>query len=127
MVRRARRSGFTLIELMAVLAIIALLLSIVAPHYAGRIDRAEETVLREDLALMRDALDKYYADAGRYPDQLQDLVGKRYLRAIPEDPVTRSADTWVVVPPPDPDKGGVYDVHSGAPGAGPEGKPYAEW
>jgi len=126
MVKR-RRAGFTLIELMVVLAIIALLLSIVAPHYAGRMDRAEVTVLRENLALMRDALDKYYADAGRYPDQLQDLVTQRYLRAIPEDPVTQSSTTWVVVPPPDAEKGGVYDVHSGAPGAGPEGKPYAEW
>jgi len=124
---RRRRAGFTLIELMVVLAIIALLLSIVAPHYAGRMDRAEVTVLRENLALMRDALDKYYADAGRYPDQLPDLVEKRYLRAIPEDPVTQRADTWVVVPPPESEKGGVYDVHSGAPGAGPEGKPYAEW
>jgi len=126
MVRR-RRAGFTLIELMVVLAIIALLLSIVAPHYAGRMDRAEVTVLRENLALMRDALDKYYADAGRYPETLDELVAKRYLRAIPEDPVTQSGTTWVVVPPENADAGGVYDVHSGAPGAGPQGKPYAEW
>lgn len=126
MVRRAP-SGFTLIELMVVLAIIALLLSIVAPHYAGRLTRAEETVLRENLALMRDALDQHYADAGRYPERLEDLVAKRYLRAIPEDPVTQRADTWVAVPPADPEKGGVYDVRSGAPGVGPEGRPYAEW
>jgi len=124
---RPRRAGFTLIELMVVLAIIALLLSIVAPHYAGRMDRAEVTVLRENLALMRDALDKYYADAGRYPETLDELVAKRYLRAIPEDPVTQSGTTWVVVPPENADAGGVYDVHSGAPGAGPQGKPYAEW
>jgi len=126
MVRRPP-AGFTLIELMVVLAIIALLLSIVAPHYAGRMDRAEVTVLRENLALMRDALDKYYADAGRYPETLDELVAKRYLRAIPEDPVTQSGTTWVVVPPENADAGGVYDVHSGAPGAGPQGKPYAEW
>ena len=118
MVRRAR--GFTLIELMVVLAIVALLLSIVAPHYAGRLTRAEETVLRENLVLMRDALDQHYADAGRYPERLEDLVAKRYLRALPVDPITQRADTWVVVPPADPEKGGVFDVHSGAQG-------YGEW
>lgn len=126
MVRR-NPPGFTLIELMVVLAIIALLLSIVTPHYAGRLTRAEETVLRENLALMRDALDQHYADAGRYPERLEDLVTKRYLRAIPEDPITQRSDTWVVVPPADAEKGGVYDVRSGAQGVGPEGKPYAEW
>jgi general secretion pathway protein G len=126
MVRRAP-SGFTLIELMVVLAIIALLLSIVAPHYAGRVTRAEETVLRENLALMRGALDQHYADAGRYPERLEDLVTKRYLRALPEDPVTQSAATWVAVPPADAEKSGVYDVRSGAPGVGPSGRRYAEW
>jgi len=126
MVRRAP-SGFTLIELMVVLAIIALLLSIVAPHYAGRVTRAEETVLRENLALMRDALDQHYADAGRYPERLEDLVAKRYLRALPVDPITQRADTWVAVPPAEPERGGVYDVRSGAPGVGPSGKHYAEW
>jgi general secretion pathway protein G len=126
MVRR-RPAGFTLIELMVVLAIIGLLLAIVAPHYAGRVTRAEETVLRENLLLMRDALDKHYADAGRYPERLEDLVAKRYLRAIPLDPLTQTSSTWVAVPPADPEKGGVYDVHSGARGAGPDGKPYAEW
>lgn len=122
-----RKRGFTLIELMVVLAIIALLLSLVAPNYAARISRAEETVLRENLSIMRDALDKHYSDAGRYPDTLEDLVNKRYLRSIPEDPVTKSSNTWVTVAPDDPAKGGVYDVHSGAKGAGSNGKPYAEW
>jgi general secretion pathway protein G len=127
MVRRERAAGFTLIELMVVLAIIALLLSIVAPHFAGRVTRAEETVLRENLLLMRDALDKHYADAGRYPERLEDLVEKRYLRSIPLDPITQSSTSWVVVAPDDPEKGGVSDVRSGAQGAGPGGKPYAEW
>lgn len=127
MVRRARGAGFTLVELMVVLAIIALLLSIVAPRYIGRVARAEETVLRENLLVMRDAIDKHYADAGRYPEQLDELVAKRYLRSIPVDPVTQSSTTWVAVPPADPEKGGVYDVRSGAQGAGPSGKPYAEW
>src|SRR5262245_27767562 len=81
--RPGRSAGFTLIELMVVLAIIALLVSIVAPSYTGRIAKAEETVLREDLAVMRDALDKHYADAGVYPSSLEELVAKRYLRSVP--------------------------------------------
>ena len=123
----SRESGFTLIELMVVLAIIALLVSIVAPQYTGRIARAEETVLREDLLVMRDALDKHLADAGRYPTTLEELVSKRYLRNIPSDPFTQTSASWVVVAPADPQKGGVADVQSGAKGVGSNGKPYAEW
>src|SRR5262249_641682 len=109
-----RRSGFTLIELIVVLAIIALLVSIVAPQYGGPRRRAEETVLREDLMIMREALDKYFADAGKYPDTLQDLVSKRYIRNVPSDPLTQSSVTWTVVAPQDSTKGSVYDVRSGA-------------
>lgn len=119
--------GFTLVELLVVLTIIALLISIVAPHYMGRMGRAEEAVLKEDLLLMRDALDKHYADAGVYPNSLDELVSKRYLRSIPSDPMTKSAQTWVVVPPADTKKGRVFDVKSGAPGKGADGKPYAQW
>lgn len=119
--------GFTLVELMVVLAVIALLISIVAPHYVGRVARAEEAVLRENLALMRDALDRHYADAGRYPGALEDLVKKRYLRSIPNDPMTQSNTTWVVVGPDDPKKGAVFDVRSGAKGNGANGKPYEQW
>jgi general secretion pathway protein G len=126
-VRAGRKSGFTLVELLVTLSIIALLVSIIAPHYTGRIVRAEETVLRENLLLLRDALDKHYSDAGRYPDALPELVSKRYLRAIPRDPLTHSTDSWLVVPPADREKGGVYDVHSGAKGVGSDGKPYAQW
>jgi len=122
-----RKAGFTLVELMVVLAVIALLISIVAPHYVGRIARAEEAVLRENLVLMRDALDRHYADAGRYPASLEELVAKRYLRAIPNDPVTQSSTTWVVIAPDDLKRGAVYDVRSGAKGNGASGKPYAQW
>ena len=122
-----KQSGFTLVELMVVLAVIALLVSIVAPRAIGGIARAEEAVLKQDLALMRDALDKHYSDAGRYPATLQDLVTKRYLRSLPTDPLTRSSATWIVVAPADPEKGAVYDVRSGAPGAGSNGTPYAQW
>ncbi|HMH16538.1 MAG TPA: prepilin-type N-terminal cleavage/methylation domain-containing protein [Burkholderiales bacterium] len=119
--------GFTLIELMVALAVIALLLSIVAPRYFGGVSRAEEAVLKENLYLMRNALDKYYADAGHYPDALEDLVTRRYLRSIPLDPITQSGATWVVLPPADPQKGAVFDVKSGAQGAGRDGKPYEQW
>ena len=111
-----RIKGFTLVELMVVLTVIALLLSVVVPDYMGRMKRAEEAVLKENLIIMRDALDKHYADAGKYPGSLQELVAKRYLRAIPADPFTQSEATWVTVPPPDPKKGAVYDVKSGAKG-----------
>ena len=110
--------GFTLVELMVVLTVIALLLSVVVPDYVGRMHNAEEAVLRENLTLMRDALDKHYADAGRYPSAIEELVSKRYLRAIPPDPFTRSPATWVAVPPPGQarDKGNVFDVKSSAKG-----------
>ena len=113
-----KRSGFTLVELMVVLTVIALLLSVVVPDYIGRMHNAEEAVLRENLTIMRDALDKHYADAGKYPTALDELVSKRYLRSIPPDPFTRSASTWVAVPPPAQarEKGTVFDVKSGAKG-----------
>jgi general secretion pathway protein G len=121
-----RRRGFTLVELMVVLTIIGLLLSIVVPSYMGRAHRAEEAVLQQNLALMRDALDKHFADAGKYPRTLDELVTKRYLRSIPKDPLTQ-APSWSVVPPTDPQKGGVFDVHSTAKGTGSNGTPYASW
>jgi general secretion pathway protein G len=111
-----KRAGFTLVELMVVLTVIALLLSVVVPDYVGRMQKAEEAVLKENLVVMRDALDKHYADAGKYPGTLQELVSKRYLRAIPPDPFTQSQSTWIAVPPSDPNKGGVYDVRSSAKG-----------
>lgn len=119
--------GFTLVELMVVLAVIALLVSIVAPRAIGGVARAEEAVLKQDLAIMRDALDKHYSDAGRYPGALRELVDKRYLRSVPSDPITRSNATWIVVAPADPEKGAVHDVRSGAPGVGTNGVPYAQW
>lgn len=122
-----RRGGFTLIELLVVMAIIALLVSLAVPRYFTSVERSKEAVLRSDLNTMRDAIDKYYGDRGKYPDTLDELVTRRYLRSLPLDPITDSTATWVVVPPDDPLKGGVYDVKSGAPGKGLDGKPYEEW
>lgn len=125
LVRRVK--GFTLIELLVVLAIIATLLSFAAPRYSGSVDKAKESVLRENLASLRTALDKCHGDTGQYPATLNDLVTKRYLRRIPVDPVTDSATTWIIVAPPDPEKGGVADVRSGAPGKARDGSFYKDW
>lgn len=121
------KSGFTLIELLVVMAIIATLLTIAVPRYFHSVARSKEAVLKQDLATMRDALDKYYGDTGKYPDALEDLVAKKYLRSIPVDPMTDSAATWVVVPPEDAGKGAVYDVRSGAAGNASDGSAYASW
>lgn len=121
------KRGFTLIELLVVMTIIALLLTIAVPRYFGSVDRAKESVLRENLATLRESLDKYYADTGKYPATLDALVEQRYLRSIPIDPVTDSARTWVTIPPSDPQKGGVYDVKSGARDKARDGTAYGDW
>ena len=123
----ALRRGFTLIELLVVMAIIATLLSIAAPRYFGQVDVAREKALLQSLEVMRDAIDKFRADTGKYPATLSELVEKRYLRKLPVDPITESAETWELVPPPDPNESGVWDVRSGARGSGRDGRPFAEW
>ncbi len=122
-----RRRGFTLIELLVVMAIIATLLTIAVPRYFRSIQRSREAVLRQDLAALRESIDRFYGDVGRYPPTLAALVEKRYLRAIPIDPIAETAEKWVVVSSDDPDDGGVKDVKSGAEGTGENGVPYAEW
>lgn len=124
---RALKKGFTLIELLVVMAIIATLLSIAVPRYFHSVDKSKEAILMQDLQVMRDAIDKFYGDNGKYPDTLDDLVKKKYLRKLPPDPITESTATWVTTPPEDPAKGGVYDLHSGAPGNGKDGTPYSSW
>ncbi|ARO86901.1 type II secretion system protein G [Nitrosospira lacus] len=124
--KNRRYPGFTLIELLVVMAIIATLLSIVVPRYFNSLDRSKEVVLRQDLSIMRDAIDKFYSDTGKYPGELIELVEKRYLRAIPVDPLTESAATWVAVPPPR-DGSGVYDVRSGSPEQAKDGTFYEAW
>lgn len=111
-----RPNGFTLIELLVTLAIVALLLSIVTPRYFNGVSRAEEAVLKETLFQLRDAIDKHYADTGRYPGTLDDLVTRKYIRRLPSDPITRTTTSWVVVAPADARDGSIYDVRSGAGG-----------
>ncbi len=118
--------GFTIIELMIVMAIIGILLTIAQPSFQQYTTRAREAVLKENLFTIRDVIDQYYADKARYPDSLQDLVDNRYIRKIPDDPFTKSSDTWVEIPP-DTGEGGIFDVHSGSDLIALDGTPYNEW
>jgi general secretion pathway protein G len=122
-----RSLGFTLIELLIVMAIIGTLLTIAVPRYFHTLQRARETVLRHDLAILREAIDKYYADLGKYPDTLPALAEKRYLRALPVDPFTKLTDSWTTVLSEDPDHPGIRDVHSGAAEVALDGTPFASW
>lgn len=123
----SRRSGFTIVELLVVMAIIALLMSIAVPRYFHSTDKAREAVLKQNLLQMRDAIDKFYGDRGRYPASLEDLVDRKYLRRIPPDPITDSAATWQVVAPQEAGIGMVFDVKSGADGTALDGSRYADW
>ena len=125
---RGGAAGFTLIELIVVMAIIASLLTIALPRYYHSVERSREAVLRQDLAVMRDAIDKFLADRGRYPTTLEELAEKRYLRKVPPDPITESTTTWQVIAPPDSTAdAGVYDVRSGASGKSLDGEAYESW
>ena len=124
---RTATHGFTLIELLIVMAIIGTLLSIAVPRYFRSLQHARETVLKQDLSILREAIDKYYADLNQYPEKLPDLVDKHYVRAVPVDPFTRLADTWTVVASDDPDHPGIRDIQSGAPDIASNGTPVAAW
>jgi general secretion pathway protein G len=115
-----RPRGFTLIEMLVVMTLIATLLTLAVPRYFAALDTGRLRVQAQNLATLRDAIDKFFADQGRYPDALEDLVNKRYLRQIPLDPVSETA-AWVVVPPKDTSEGNVYDVQPSpvAPGQAP--------
>jgi general secretion pathway protein G len=121
-----RSSGFTLIELLVVLAIVALLLTLAVPRYFQSIESSKEAVLLENLRTTRESIDKFYADTGRYPESLNELVERKYLRALPVDPITESTTTWLVVPPDDADKGNVYSIKSGAAGQTRDGRAFGD-
>ena len=124
-----RSAGFTLIELIVVMAIVALLASIAAPRYFNSLQKSKETALLHSLTTMRDAIDQFAADKRRYPDSLQELAEARYLREVPEDPLTGARDSWVELPPPADMQasGNVWDVRSGAAGRSADGRLYADW
>lgn len=130
--RQRRRRGFTLLELMVVMALIVVIAGMAMASYRNSVTLAQEAVLREDLFRMRDAIDQYYADKNKYPSTLEALVSDGYLRALPEDPFTKSASTWQEVPA-EPDANnpsaepGVYNVKSGSDKVSMNGQPYNEW
>jgi len=132
MLKRHKERGFTLIELMIVISIILILISIAVPIYSQSILRAREAVLRDDLFTMRSVIDQFTLDKQRAPQSLEDLVQAGYLKEIPVDPFTNSRDTWTVVQEDvmqsiDQSQPGITDVHSGANGAGSDGRAYTEW
>ena len=124
-------AGWTLIELVVVVSLMSVLAAVAMVGYGTAVTRAREAVLKENLFRMRDAIDQYHADRSEYPPGLESLVSEGYLRAIPEDPFTRSTATWQVVlaeyDPANPLAQGVFDVRSGAAGTGLDGTAYAEW
>jgi len=125
--RRGSTRGFTLIELLVVISVIATLLTIAVPRYFQSIERSKETVLRQDLSVMRQAIDQHRADRGEYPASLEALVQHGYLREVPEDPFTKSAGTWVEESSREPEVSGIADVRSGAEGVGYSGVPLEEY
>ena len=127
-----RERGFTLVELLVVISLISILAAMGLVQYKNSIVRTQEATLKTDLFRMRDAIDQYYADKGKYPASLDALVSDGYMRKLPEDPITKSTDSWQTVPAePDPNnpsaEPGVYDVKSGATGTALDGSNYSDW
>ncbi len=122
-----RNPGFTLIELLVVMTIIGVLLTLAVPRYFKTVQRSKETVLKHDLSVVRESIDKYYGDLGQYPDALPALVDKHYIRVVPVDPFTKSSETWLLVASEDPDHPGVRDIHSGSPDIASDGSPFVSW
>ena len=124
---KTRSFGFTLIELLIVLAIVGTLLTLALPRYFGSVDKSKEAVLKENLYQLREAISRYHSDKGKYPENLDALAADKYLRRVPLDPITESTATWIVIAPEDPQKGGVYDIRSGAQGKARDGSEFNHW
>lgn len=118
--------GFTFIELMVVMAVIATIIAIAMPRYFDGLQRTKETALKQNLKEMREAIDHYHADKGVYPATLQTMVAERYLRFIPDDPISETAETWQIISTPD-NTNRVYDITSGAAGVDSNGVAYSSW
>jgi len=126
---KSLRRGFTLIEILIVISIIGILITLAQPSFHRAVTAAREATLKENLFVLRDVIDQFYADNGKYPAALADLVDKGYIRRLPKDPVTGSEETWVLVPATD-DKGqqvGIYDVKSGSEAISSDGTKYSDW
>lgn len=121
------RRGFTLIELLVVLAIVAVMITLAVPRYYSQVDASKESVLRENLRATRDVLDRFYGDLGRYPESLEELVERKYLRSLPVDPITESSATWLLEQPPSGYNGSVFNLRSASTAIGKNGRAYAEW
>lgn len=119
--------GFTLVELLVVLSILALLLTLAYPKYFSSVERAQEAALKQTLNTLREGIDKYYGDNGKYPDSLEELVEKKYINKLPLDPITDSTSTWVIEAPEPPLEGMILDIHSGATDKAKDGSQYSEW
>jgi general secretion pathway protein G len=119
-----KKKGFTLIEMLIVMAIVALLLTLALPRYWGALDKAKDVALQDNLKVLRSAIDQFNADKGHYPESLQELVEKKYLRSVPPDPITESIQTWIMIPSSDANNPGMSDIKSGAPGSTPQGTNY---
>jgi general secretion pathway protein G len=130
--RDSALAGFTLIEILIVISLIFVLAGIALVQYQRSVTRTKEAVLKEDLFRLRDAIDQYYADKNKYPESLEALVTEKYIRAVPVDPFTQSAESWQpVMSEPDPlnptAQPGIYDVKSGAEGSSLDGTNYSDW
>jgi general secretion pathway protein G len=124
---KALQAAFTLIELLVVMLIIGTLLSLAVPRYFHTLERARETVLKHDLSVLREAIDKHYADLNEYPETLAVLVEKRYVREVPIDPFTKLTDPWTLIPSEDPDHEGIRDIHSGSENMAMDGTALSSW